>query len=551
MKKILKCVSLWTFFFFLDYTFASVVHSEKTYVDSKSKCALFRDRDRLCKNVPYNQTTFPNQLGHVDIAEAVEEFKDFSPLFDVNCSNNLQQFLCFIYFPPCTQFEDPIRVCRSYCHEAVTTECRQILKKFNKRPPVLECGQYPLSESEVCIKPDNTISKNGGTVATATSGTGIYYDDENSLESKEEINLDLYLLVTSSNNIQLLDISTPSSMDTITLFRRLPSLLSTTIDYYEPARYIFWASSTEGKIFRGTMVVESLRDIRPIIDTGSASVESIAVDWNLRVLFWTESVPEARLRTSSLSGRMVTTLLSHDMKYPISLSIDPLEGKLFWIDRRGVAFDQSSSIESYSILTEEHSTIFNITSLTIVNGGRATALAVDVHEKRIYFVDARSQSLHSIKYDGSDHKVLLADHHYLREPDSLAIRDDKILWVDKVSNTLLWADKATGENELIIKTFDTGAPQNIKIFGGQGKNSSTSSYDKSSLTERWQELSSKENMADLDPDDDDEFYDYEDGYGRDTQNKRKKEKENSAPESLTSKYFYALIMCLLCISMAS
>ena len=55
-------------------------------------------------------------------------------------------------------------------------------------------------------------------------------------------------------------------------------------------------------------------------------MESIAIDWNLRVLFWTESVPVPRLRTSSLSGRMVTTLLSEGMKKPKCLTTDPLAG---------------------------------------------------------------------------------------------------------------------------------------------------------------------------------------------------------------------------------
>ncbi|XP_045178512.2 low-density lipoprotein receptor-related protein 2-like [Mercenaria mercenaria] len=548
INTFLKYVSFWILMFSLDYAYTRIVHSQETYLDgSKQKCVQLGKKEKVCNVVQahYNMTTFPNLLGHKDISEAKEEFKDFKPLIDVNCSASLEEFLCLIYFPPCTSYPTTIKVCRSYCHEAVTEECREILKKFNTRPPVLECGQYPLSESDVvCIKPDNTISKNGGTVATATSGSVIFnnFDDESSLESKEEeIDLDLNFLVTSGNNIQLLDIRSTNNMDTITLYRRLPTRMSTTIDYYEPSQYIFWASSTEGKIFRGTLVVESLRNIRPIIDTGSASVESIAVDWNLRVLFWTESVPVARLRTSSLSGRMVTTLLSDDMKYPISLSIDPLEGKLFWIDRRGVAFDQSSSIESYSIVTEEHSTVFNITSLTIVNGGRATALVVDIGQKRIYFVDARSQSLHSIKYDGSDHKVLLSNHPYLKDVDRLVLHEGHILWVDKISRALIWADKATGENERVLKIFDTGPPQNMKIFGKQRQNISSSSYAKSSLAERWQELSSKENMADLETEDD---YDYDDYEG---QTNEKSKKPKSSANNLTSNYNFEMLLCLVYI----
>lgn len=69
----------------------------------------------------------------------------------------------------------------------------------------------------------------------------------------------------------------------------------------------------------------AMEDIRPIVSVES-SVESIAVDWNLRILFWLESYPRARLRTSSLSGRRVTTLLSSNLYSPISLTIDSTEG---------------------------------------------------------------------------------------------------------------------------------------------------------------------------------------------------------------------------------
>ena len=69
----------------------------------------------------------------------------------------------------------------------------------------------------------------------------------------------------------------------------------------------------------------ALRDIRQIVDTESATVLSLAVDWLLGILFWTETLP-AKLRTSSLSGRRVTTVLSEDMVNPLSLTLDPAEG---------------------------------------------------------------------------------------------------------------------------------------------------------------------------------------------------------------------------------
>ena len=69
----------------------------------------------------------------------------------------------------------------------------------------------------------------------------------------------------------------------------------------------------------------ALRGVRQIIDTESATVLSLAVDWLLGILFWTETFP-AKLRTSSLSGRQVTTVLSDNMENPVCLTLDPAEG---------------------------------------------------------------------------------------------------------------------------------------------------------------------------------------------------------------------------------
>lgn len=79
--------------------------------------------------------------------------------------------------------------------------------------------------------------------------------------------------------------------------------------------------------------------------------------------------------------------------------------------------------------------------------------------------------------------------------------------------------------------------------------SGSSSYDKSILKERWQELSSKENMEDLDLEDDDDLYDYGD-YGGRTSDSGKKDKQNSA-ENLTSKFYFSIIFFLLYVCLVS
>ncbi|KAH3747628.1 hypothetical protein DPMN_182056, partial [Dreissena polymorpha] len=285
-----------------------------------------------------------------------------------------------------------------------------------------------------------------------------------------------------------------------------------------------------------------LRNVRTVVDIGFSSVDSIAVDWNLGLLFWLESYPRPRLQAASLSGRQETTLLS-DLQNPICLVQDPKHGYLFWIDRRGPLLDQTSTIECYSILDDRKWTVFNISGAD-PDGSRPKAIAVDIPEMTLYWVDARSESLHKVSYDGTGHVVLLRNHERLQDPGSLTVYGDHVLWTDTQSSSIIWVSKTTGKDELIVKTFDIHPPQNIKIYGNRDTISKTS-YDKTKLKPIWKELTSKENFEidEYDNDDDDDDDDYYDGRRRKKNPKNESSAEIHRPSILV--YFSLLFFILL------
>ena len=82
----------------------------------------------MCENIPYSQTKYPNSLsklmfycynvhiytnlilliqmlhftGHNSQIEAAKEIHTYQPLVKINCSADIQLFLCSMYAPPCT-----------------------------------------------------------------------------------------------------------------------------------------------------------------------------------------------------------------------------------------------------------------------------------------------------------------------------------------------------------------------------------------------------------------------------------------------------------------
>ena len=80
--------------------------------------------------------------------------------------------------------------------------------------------------------------------------------------------------------------------------------------------------------------------------------------------------------------------------------------KLFWTDWDG-AFPR---IESCSMAGEPHTRriIYDIRNLK--GGGWPNGIAVDFEAARLYWVDARLDSMHTITYEGTDHHLVLKVH---------------------------------------------------------------------------------------------------------------------------------------------
>ncbi|KAJ8940051.1 hypothetical protein NQ314_010883 [Rhamnusium bicolor] len=91
----------------------------------------------------------PNILGHQTQEEAGLEVHQYFPLVKINCSPDLQFFLCSVFVPVCTILDHPLPPCRSLCLSA-KNGCEGIMKKFGFQwPESLNCDSYP----------DNTVSE--------------------------------------------------------------------------------------------------------------------------------------------------------------------------------------------------------------------------------------------------------------------------------------------------------------------------------------------------------------------------------------------------------
>ena len=84
----------------------------------------------MCAGIAYNETIFPNLLGHVSQDQSGQEMSGFFPLIKIGCSKDIQLFLCALYAPVCTILDYPIPPCRALCLSA-KRGCQEVNKRLH------------------------------------------------------------------------------------------------------------------------------------------------------------------------------------------------------------------------------------------------------------------------------------------------------------------------------------------------------------------------------------------------------------------------------------
>ncbi|CAG9823567.1 unnamed protein product [Phaedon cochleariae] len=105
----------------------------------------------FCTGMPYNETILPNLLGHQTMEDAGMEIHQYFPLVKINCSKDLEFFLCQVFMPVCTILDYPLPPCKSLCLSA-KHGCEDIMMKFGfPWPENLNCDNWPDQEDKPAV----------------------------------------------------------------------------------------------------------------------------------------------------------------------------------------------------------------------------------------------------------------------------------------------------------------------------------------------------------------------------------------------------------------
>ncbi|KAL5005791.1 hypothetical protein ScPMuIL_016949 [Solemya velum] len=260
----------------------------------------------------------------------------------------------------------------------------------------------------------------------------------------------LYVIFSNRHEIRRIDLHSSSYISLVSGLRNTIAL-----DFYYKERKIFWTDVVDDKIYSGKMLENSLTNIEPVIHTGLATTEGLAIDWIAENIYWVESNLD-QIEVAKLNGSFRTTLVAGEMRNPRAIVVDPADGSLFWTD-----WDTARPrIETCSMSGKGRKVIFEIDRN---QAGWPNGLALDYIFKRIYWIDARSDSVHTVDYMGKDERLILKRNNYMEHPFALSLYGDYVFWTDWNKNAVVKANKFTGGNVTVVHET-IPQPFDIQLF---------------------------------------------------------------------------------------
>nr|CAB3263506.1 low-density lipoprotein receptor-related protein 4 [Phallusia mammillata] len=213
-------------------------------------------------------------------------------------------------------------------------------------------------------------------------------------------------------------------------------------------RKLFWTDVAEESITSMSMEdgTSSIRNW-----TVSRSPMGLAVDWINDHLYWTD-ISRETISVSHTDGSAAKTLVTLTNKEPRFIAVHPGQGYMF-VSTVGpnaigiVRFDMDGKGRT-SIITRSIQ--------------QPSGLTIDYERNRLYWVDAKLNTLSSCDLDGSKRKTVLSVYEYLQQPFGIAVFADRVYWTDRRTHSLRSCRKWDG-NDVRIIDARLHAPMDIQV----------------------------------------------------------------------------------------
>ncbi|XP_069355921.1 vitellogenin receptor Yl-like [Maniola hyperantus] len=193
--------------------------------------------------------------------------------------------------------------------------------------------------------------------------------------------------------------------------------------------YLYWVETAQGHQAIMRARLDDVKDSKQVIAAlGLEDPGDIAIDYLADNIYFGDA--KRGVISACRSDGSVCTTLRTDARHPRFVTLDPRQGKMYWVDwyDREVIMQANMDGSGASVLVDNLSSV-------------ATGLALDAPNGRLYYVD---QTIKVVRLD--DKRVYSFFEEPFHHPYSLAVFESTVFWSDFTSNTIQTADKIHGTN---------------------------------------------------------------------------------------------------------
>lgn len=318
--------------------------------------------------------------------------------------------------------------CEHYCRktpEGAQCTCRSGYKLLNNRTctDINECENYGICDQQ-CI---NTA---GSYRCSCQSGYTLNDDGKTCTAEGGEASM-VFSIKSEIHGFHL------NSKLQYPITQDLQHAVAVSLD----ANYVYWSDIKDGD----EAIWKSLDDgtqREVIVTTGLNSPDDIAVDWITGNIYFTDG-GYLHIGVCSNDGFYCTIIIKERNNKPRGLALLPSNGIMYWSE-----WGSNSHILMAGMDGKNSSTLIT------ENLEWPNSLSIDYANNRLYWIDSKLKVIESIRLDGTDRRIVLRE--IAKKPFSLAVFEDKLYWSDWLSNTIQSCNKFTGKDwDILVNTNRT------------------------------------------------------------------------------------------------
>jgi len=320
------------------------------------------------------------------------------------------------------------------CTDSVISEKK--VDDDDKNPEADPCHTWPPVCSQICTSTPSRLYK-----CECQSG---YTKDLHNKSQCKAMEGHPSLLFAHKTDIRKLSLDRPSMTSIVNNTRS-----SCAVDYDFKTGMVFWSDVMEEKIYKAP--IDSGYSQSVVVSSGV--VDGLAVDWVYSHLYWTDTHTDT-ISVTDMTGLSRAVLVRDKLEEPRAIALHPGLGWMFWSD-----WGRSPCIERAG-MDGSHRQVILKDKVRWPNG-----LTVDLVLEKLYWVDAKLNTIGSSNLDGSHSRTILLSTQHLRHPFSISVFSDLVYWTEWDTHAIYQADKFTGSNITALTTTDsTQLPMVVQVY---------------------------------------------------------------------------------------